>query len=147
MRKLTIRHPRVGDGAFERLESLIGEKLPDVFKDFLKLYSGFGLEEDYFLDINGREWLIGGYSKWTEIYKYAKKLKEDNLGVKLPFAYDTGRWYLCLCFDDGDNYGKILVRPTHHNLDNVDFIVIANSFEDFISRLRKRPRHLKPSVN
>ncbi|MBK9580663.1 MAG: SMI1/KNR4 family protein [Saprospiraceae bacterium] len=60
---------------------------------------------------------------------------------KIPFAYDPGGWHFCLSFDE-DTFGKVVVNRWSDHLPEDQFIVIADSFEEFINGLTARPNHL-----
>jgi hypothetical protein len=53
----------------------------------------------------------------------------------VPFAYDPGGWHFCLSFD-ADTYGKIIINRWTDHLPEEQFLVIADSFEEFINGLQ-----------
>lgn len=136
MRKLTIV-PKFGEKNFEIIEKLVDGKFSDNFKEIMKFYGASAVYENYFVDSNGNDWTLGGFDNFTSIFKLTKEFKENGWGAKVPFAYDLGGWHFCLSFDP-ETYGKIIVNRWTDHAPEDQFIVIADSFEEFINGLISR---------
>lgn len=137
MKKLTIR-PRIGEKSFSILSQLVNSSLPENFKSFMKLYAGLSHYEYIYVDMTNTKWEIAQYNIFSELYKLTSEFIEHGWGKKLPFAYDPGGWHFCLSFEEG-TFGKILInRCTDHSREE-QFVVIADSFEDFINGLQRNP--------
>lgn len=140
MKEFTVR-PRMGERSFKLLEKIVNGTCPDYFKEFMKKYSGLSIIEDCYIDSRGENWIVAAFDNFKSILELTKEFKEKGWGLKIPFAYDQGGWHFCLSFD-GDLLGKIIVnRWTDHD-ESEQFVVIADSFEDFIEGLQKRPEGL-----
>ncbi len=138
MRKLKIV-PKFGDRSFEAIENLVDGKFSENFKEIMQIYGASSVYENYFVDKNDVDWTLGSFDNFTSVYKLTKEFKENGWGLKVPFAYDQGGWHICLSFDF-DTYGKIIVnRWTDHSPED-QFVVIAESFEEFINGLKKNPK-------
>ncbi|MDH3650840.1 MAG: SMI1/KNR4 family protein [Saprospiraceae bacterium] len=132
----------MGDKSFRLIEYIVDGLLEDDFKAFIKKYAGLSLEEDYFVDsINQKSWIVAAYDDFTNMYELTKEFKEKGWGLKVPFAYDQGGWHFCLSFDH-DTYGKVIVNRWTDHPPQEQFLVIANSFDEFINGLKKRPNEL-----
>ena len=136
MRKLTL-YPRMGDSNMKHIESIIGLPLSENFKKFLKENGGLSHYERYFTDKVQTNWEVKKYLTYTELFKLTEEfLKEYNRKL-IPFAYDGGGWHFCLCMDEGVDYGKIIVNRWTDYLPEEQFLVISNSFEEFINGLKR----------
>ncbi len=135
MRKLTL-YPRMGDSNIRHIESIIDSKLTENFKMFLKDNGGLSHFERYFIDDAQTQWEVQKYFTYTELFKLTKEFLENYKRKLVPFAYDLGGWHFCLCIDEGANYGKIIVNRWTDHLPEEQFLVIAESFEEFINGLR-----------
>ncbi|MBP9134785.1 MAG: SMI1/KNR4 family protein [Saprospiraceae bacterium] len=135
MRKFRVR-PRFGLRNFDIIEKLVEGKFLEDFKDIMTNYSGLSVYENQFIDKFGRDWELSAFDDFTSIFKLTKEFKVNGCGLKVPFAFDPGGWHYCLSFDK-DTYGKILVnRWTDHSPEE-QFVVIADSFEEFINGLHE----------
>lgn len=133
MKKLTIA-PRVGKRYLELLESAVGTALPSAFKNFLLGYAGLSVVENTFKDQEGRLWQIQSFDHVASMIDLTKEFTEAGWGKKLPFAFDPGGWHYCLSFDQ-NSVGEILVNRWTDHSEQEQFIVIANTFEEFINGL------------
>ncbi len=141
MRQFKIRK-RIGEKSLDLLNKLVGIDMPLLLKQMLINYAGLSIEEDYFIDKNGKEWVLAAFDDFTSIYKLTKEFQESGWGNKIPFGYDEGGWHFCLSFDK-DTFGKIFINRWTDHLPEEQFVVIADSFEEFINGLQERPDHLK----
>lgn len=133
MRKLTLA-PRAGKRYLDLLQKAIGHKLSDDFIEIIVSYGGLAILESKYIDSRNIVWEIQTFDHIASMVDLIKEFKENGWGLKVPFAYDPGGWHFCLSFDK-DTFGKIIVnRWTDHSPDE-QFIVIANSFEEFINGL------------
>lgn len=139
MRVLKIR-PRFGERNFQLIENLVEGRFNDAFRNVMSNYAGLSVYENCFVDKDGREWILASFDNFASIYKLTKEFKEHGWGLKVPFAFDPGGWHYCLSFDQ-NTPGKILVnRWTDHSPED-QFVIIADSFEDFISGLKEQPEN------
>lgn len=130
------------DASAKSIENLIENKLDDNFKQFMGLYSGHSIYEQYYMDKNSNEWILAALDNFTSMYKLIKEFKSSGWGKKIPFGYDEGGWHFCLSFDE-DTFGKIVGNRWTDHLPEDQFVVIADSFDEFINGLQPRPDHLK----
>ncbi len=129
------------DACARSMERLIGNKLEDNFKHFMSLYSGHSIYEQYFKDRNSQEWILAAIDNFTSIFKLTKEFKNSGWGNKIPFGYDEGGWHYCLSFDK-ETYGKVLVNRWTDHSPKEQFLIIADSFEDFINGLEETKEDL-----
>lgn len=130
------------DACAKAIERLIGNTLDDTFKKFMNLYSGHSIYEQYYKDKNSKEWILSSIDNFTSIFKLTKEFKNSGWGNKIPFGYDEGGWHFCLSFDE-ETFGKVLINRWTDHLPEEQFVVIADSFDEFINGLQERPAHLK----
>lgn len=136
MKELTIA-PRAGKRYLQLLESAIGSNLPDSFREIIMKYAGLSVLENTYKDKSNTEWELQTFDHVASMVDLTKEFIEKGWGKKLPFAYDPGGWHYCLSFDE-ESYGKVLVnRWTDHSAEE-QFVIIADSFENFINGLEKR---------
>jgi hypothetical protein len=131
----------------EEFETLISQRLPDEYKNFLLHHNGGRPEPSGFkFSLNGYEWDIamiawflalykGEYENITNyFYTYQDRIPKDMLAI----AHDPGGSLILLGLE-GDNKGKVFFwlqelegddgePPTY---DNVAFV--ANSFNEFLN--------------
>lgn len=136
MRQLTQR-PQLGSGNIKLLERIIGQKIPDEISEFLIRHAGLSFYERYYKDKNGTIWEIQQFCKYKDLNGLTREFKDNGLGYKLAFAFDPGGWHYCMSFDE-ETRGKILVNRWTDYPPEEQFIVIANSFEDFVYGLYRR---------
>lgn len=135
MKKLTIA-PRAGKIYFSLLQEAVGVELPNELITIIESYGGLSVLEDMYIDFNDNEWELQTFDHIASIIDLTKEFKEKGWGLKVPFAYDPGGWHFCLSFDK-DTYGKIIInRWTDHSPEE-QFLVIADSFEEFIDGLKR----------
>lgn len=133
MRKLTL-YPRMGQ--LDSVEEIINSKLPETFKDFLKENGGLSHYERIFIDKEETNWEVNSYVNYKELVNLTTEFSDAYKRKLVPFAFDPGGWHFCLCLDEGDDNGKIIInRWTDHALEE-QFLVIADSFEEFINGLK-----------
>lgn len=126
----------MGDSNLRHIESIIDSKLSENFKMFLKDNGGLSHYERYFIDEIQTQWELQKYFTYTELFKLTKEFLDNYKRKLVPFAYDLGGWHFCLCMDVGADYGKIIVNRWTDHLPEEQFLVIAESFEEFINGLR-----------
>ncbi len=131
--KLSIA-PRAGKRSFEYLEEMSGFELSENFVKFMTKYAGLSVNERFYNDINNIKWELQSFDNILTSAKLAKEFKENGWGLKLPFAFDPGGWHYCISYEEATSM-KILVNRWTDHLPEDQFIVIANSFEDFINGL------------
>ncbi|MDI9882799.1 SMI1/KNR4 family protein [Flectobacillus longus] len=134
MKKLTL-YPRMGDSNVRHIESIINISLSEDFKDFLKANAGLSHYERYFFDKDKTQWEVQKYLSYPELFKIEEELFIDYHRKLVPFAYDPGGWHFCLSFDK-DTYGKIIINRWTDHLPEEQFLVIADTFEEFINGLK-----------
>lgn len=140
MKELTIA-PRTGKRYLQLLESAIGSPIPNSLKDILIKYAGLSVVENTFKDSSNTEWELKTFDYVPSIIDLTKEFIEGGWGKKLPFGFDPGGWHYCLSFEE-ESFGKVMVnRWTDHVLED-QFIVIADSLEDFINGLEERREEL-----
>ena len=140
MKKLRIR-PRLGSGNIKLIERAIGHELPINFKEFMINNAGLSHYECIFIDDGGNKWEVSQYNQYRDLIGLAREFKEKGWGIKVSFAHDPGGWHYCLSFDK-ETAGKILVNRWTDHSPKDQFIIIADSFEEFIEGLEERPEEL-----
>ena len=135
MRKLTL-YPRMGNSNLKTLETLISDKIPATTSDFLKENAGLSHYERYYRDDKRVIWEVSKYLTFAEMLKLTQEYVKEYQPKLLPFAHDPGGWHFCLSFDP-ETFGKIIVNRWTDQKPEDQFLVISNSFEDFITGLRK----------
>lgn len=134
MKQLTFSK-RIQDWEFDFLEQTYGIKIPQYFTDFMQIYASSGVIERVYKGINGQNWKIGSFCPYKTMYEYVGEFLENNLGIKVPFAFDYGGWIFCICLDEND-YNSVYIYRSSDHLPKDAFLRIADSFEDFIDRLQ-----------
>ncbi|MBB6460289.1 SMI1/KNR4 family protein [Flammeovirga kamogawensis] len=135
MKKLTVRH-RLGNGNIKLIERELGQELPNDFKKFIVNNAGLSHYECLFEDNQGNSWEVSQYNQYKDLIGLLREFKEKGLGLKICFAYDPGGWHYCLSFDK-ETYGEIIVNRWTDYPPEEQFIVIADSFEEFINGLKR----------
>lgn len=133
IKKLTIA-PRAGKRSFGYLEEMSGFKLSENFVNFMTKYAGLSVVERFYNDSDNRKWELQSFDSILNAAKLSKEFKENGWGLKLPFAFDPGGWHYCISYEE-ETYSKILVNRWTDHLPEDQFVVIANSYEDFINGL------------
>ncbi|HEX7904183.1 MAG TPA: SMI1/KNR4 family protein [Chitinophagaceae bacterium] len=136
MRKLTVV-PRIGDKSFQIIEDIVGSKFSDNFKAIMKGYAGLNVFENIYRDRDNNIWALGSFDNFTSIYELTKEFIQNYKRKLIPFAYDPGGWHFCLCMDEGVDYGKIIINRWTDHLPKEQFLIIADSFEEFINGLKR----------
>lgn len=140
MKELTIA-PRAGKRYLQLLEKAIGVNLPDSFKELIKRYAGLAVVENTFRDKNNTEWELQTFDHVASMVDLTKEFVEKGWGKNLPFAYDPGGWHYCLSFEE-ETLGKVLVNRWSDHSPEDQFLVIAETLEDFINGLEERQEDL-----
>lgn len=133
MRKLTFSK-RIQDGEFRSLERTYDIKIPGDFKNFMQIYANSGVVERVYADSNNQNWKISKFCPYKTIHEFVGEFLENNLGIKVPFAFDYGGWIFCICLDEND-YNSVHIYRFDHKPEE-PFLRIANSFEEFIEGLQ-----------
>lgn len=127
--------PKVQDFELNMIEKSIGQEIPLIVRNYIKKYGGDMIAEKYFKDNQGLQWELSQFNLFKDLYSLTKEfLKEYNRRL-FPFAYDPGGWHFCLSFDK-ETYGKIIINRWTDHLPEDQFLVIADSFEEFIDGLQ-----------
>ena len=111
--------------------------MPDQLVHVLGDYSGSSVVEDTFIEYSGKDCKLKTFDTFPFIIDLTKEFRESGWGLKVPFAYDPGGWHFCLSFDE-DARGKVFVNRWTDHAPEEQFVVIANSFEEFIEGLGPR---------
>jgi hypothetical protein len=127
--------PMVQDFELNLLEKIIENKIPDLVRSYIKKYGGLMIAEKHFFDKNGLEWELGQFNFFKELNGLTEEFLREYHRKLIPFAYDPGGWHFCLSFDE-DTYGKIIINRWTDHLPEEQFLVIADSFEEFINGLK-----------
>ncbi len=127
--------PRMGKKNFQVIENIVEGKFSNNFKEVLKKYAGLNVYENIFIDNKENIWSLGAFDNFTSIYELTKEFLEKYKRKLVPFAFDGGGWHFCLSFDS-DTYGKIIINRWTDHLPEEQFLVIADSFEEFINGLK-----------
>lgn len=127
--------PSVQDFELNMLEKVLEKEIPKIVRDYIKKYGGTMIAEKYFFDKQGLEWELGQFNLFKDLYNLTKEFLEKYNRKLVPFAYDGGGWHFCLSFDV-ETYGKIIINRWTDHLPEDQFLVIADSFEEFINGLR-----------
>ena len=136
MREFTVL-PMVQDFELNLIENIVGNKIPDLARSYIKKYGGLMIAEKYFFDKNGLEWELSQFNLFKELHGLTEEFLREYKRKLIPFAYDPGGWHYCLCFDEGEDYGKIIVNRWTDHLPQEQFLVIADDFEEFINGLKR----------
>jgi hypothetical protein len=136
MKELTIA-PRTGKRYLHLLENAIARDLPDSFKHILVKYAGLAVLENTYKDANNVEWELQTFDHVASMIDLTKEFIEKGWGRKIPFANDPGGWHYCLSFDEV-TFGKIMVNRWTDHLPEEQFVVIADSIDEFINGLKER---------
>jgi hypothetical protein len=131
----------MGARQFALLEGMVNNSFPDCFAPFMTKYAGLSLEEDCYLDAEGRRWIAAAFEDFASMQALTKEFKQKGWGLKVPFAHDEGGWHFCLSFD-AKTHGKIVINRWTDHLPEDQFLVIADSFEEFVAALQRRPAEL-----
>jgi hypothetical protein len=134
MREFTVL-PKVQDFELDMIENIIGKKFPLLIREYIKKYAGFSIAEKYFKDNNNLEWELSQFNRFNDLYGLTNEFLIGYNRKLIPFAYDPGGWHFCLCMDDSDFEAIYVNRWTDH-LPNEQFVKIADSFEEFINKLK-----------
>jgi hypothetical protein len=138
MKELTIA-PRAGKRYLKLLENAIGGSLPVSLNEVILKYAGLRVLEDTYEDKSKVLWEIQSFDNVASMVVLTKEFIVKGWGKKLPFAFDPGGWHYCLSFDE-DTYGKVIVNRWTDHEDKDQFLVIAESFEEFIEGLKRSPQ-------
>jgi hypothetical protein len=138
MKELTIA-PRAGKRYLKLLENAIGGSLPVSLNEVILKYAGLRVLEDTYEDKSKVLWEIQSFDNVASMVDLTKEFIVKGWGKKLPFAFDPGGWHYCLSFDE-DTYGKVIVNRWTDHEDKDQFLVIAESFEEFIEGLKRSPQ-------
>ena len=133
IRELTIA-PRVGTYYWKLIEDALGTSLNPSFKKLLARCAGLRINENIYEDKEGRIWSLDQFVKPSVMANLTIEFLECGYGRKMPFAYNNS-WHLCLSFDK-ESYGKIIVNRWTDHPPEEQFLIIANSLEEFINELR-----------
>jgi len=140
MKELTIA-PRAGKRYLQLLEKAIGSNLPESLKGLIVKYAGLAVLENTFWDKNNTEWELQTFDHVASMVDLTKEFIEKGWGKKLPFAFDPGGWHYCLSFEE-ESFGKVVVNRWSDHSPEDQFVVIADSLEDFINGLEERREEL-----
>lgn len=135
MRQFTLID-RIQDGEFNFIEKELNILLPQILKDYLKKYGGMSIVECTFYTNEKKDFQLGQFLMFDEILNLSKEFLREYHRKLVPFAYDGGGWHFCLSFDE-DTYGKIIINRWTDHLPEEQFLVIAESFEEFINGLKR----------
>ncbi|MEO1097451.1 MAG: SMI1/KNR4 family protein [Bacteroidota bacterium] len=137
MKKLTVR-PRLGKGNIKLIERELGYQLPNDFRNFITENAGLSHYECLFSDSSGDTWEVSQYNQYKDLIGLLREFKGKGRGLKISFAFDPGGWHYCLSFDK-DTFGKIMVNRWTDHEEKDQFLIIAESFEEFINGLKRKP--------
>lgn len=119
------------------LEDHIQENLPEYFKDFMKVYANtFVYEQNYIDTLNDLKWKIHTFCDFKTMFEFSSFFKMNELGLKIPFAFDEGGWIFSICLDKIDN-GAVFIYKTNDFLPEDAFLKISSNFEEFINDLKR----------
>jgi hypothetical protein len=127
--------PKVQDFELNLIDKIIDDNIPENVRSYIKRYGGDMIREKYFYDKNGLEWELSQFNLFKDLHGLTKEFLDNYNRKLLPFAYDPGGWHFCLSFD-ADTYGKIIINRWTDHLPEDQFLVIADSFEEFINGLK-----------
>jgi hypothetical protein len=133
MRQLTL-YPRMGN--LSSIEKIVEKSLPVVFQNFMKSNGGLSHYERIFIDKEETHWEVNVYLNYSDMYKLTEEFLQSYKRKLVPFAFDGGGWHFCLCMDEGNDYGKIIINRWTDHLPEEQFLVIADNFEEFINGLK-----------
>lgn len=134
--------PSIDEGGFKFIEKIVSADFSDFFKNIMANYGGLAIYERYYRDKDNNLWELGAFDNFTSIYELTKEFLEKYNRKLIPFAYDPGGWHFCLSFNK-ETYGKIIINRWTDHLPEDQFLVIANSFEEFINGLKTEEEILK----
>ncbi|MFN6087991.1 MAG: SMI1/KNR4 family protein [Cyclobacteriaceae bacterium] len=128
--------PKVKDFELDMIEEIVSEKLPSQVRAYIKKYGGSSIDERYFRSKDNLTWELSQFNKFDDLYGLTKEFLEGYKRKLVPFAYDPGGWHFCLCMDEGQDYGAIIINRWTDHLPEEQFLKIADSFEEFINGLK-----------
>lgn len=134
MRDFRIK-PKVQDFELNMIEEVINDKIPIFVREYIKKYGGNSIYENTFITKEGMECELSQFNRFDDLYGLTKEFLDGYQRKLIPFAYDPGGWHFCLSFDE-DTYGKIIINRWTDHLPEEQFLVIADSFEEFINGLK-----------
>jgi hypothetical protein len=121
----------------EFIESVFNLKIPMLVKHYLAEYSGFGIEECYFVNALGNRFSLHIFIGYNTMYRCMKTFQQEKLGKKIPFALDQGGWALVVSLDSKTKGQVLLFQAGIEWKNRADaFQKICNSFEEFINGLK-----------
>ena len=126
---------RIQDGEFSFIEKELNIQLPEILKDYLKKYGGMNIVENTFYTKDKKDFQLGQFLMFDEILNLSKEFLREYHRRLVPFAFDGGGWHFCLSFDE-ETYGKIIINRWTDYLPEEQFLIIADSFEEFINGLK-----------
>jgi hypothetical protein len=133
MKKLTLR-PRLGTKSIESIEQILGEQFPKSFSEFLIENAGLSHLECKFIDKNNQLWIVHEYNNYKDLYGLTNEFLNEYERKMVPFAFDSGGWHFCLCFDEKSKHEIFIHRWTDYKAEE-RFLKIADSFEEFTEGL------------
>ncbi|MFZ1788722.1 MAG: SMI1/KNR4 family protein [Saprospiraceae bacterium] len=133
--------PKITKSEIKDLESILECKFNEELIIFFQKYLDSKTKECYYISVTGDEWELSKFSNYTIMYKNLIKYIEKNNLKLLIFGFDPGGWNFCLSFEKKDMF-KVIVDRTENDDPEEQFVVIADSFEDFINGLQERPNNL-----
>jgi len=122
--------------AIAAIESLVGQQLPDGYKELVRTADAATPETGTFEYGNGLESAISEFLPIADpnspcsLYSYVKRPPDGVPGTAIPFARDAGDNLLCFDFS---------IQPPaiqYYDHETKDMTRIAPSFEEFIDSLR-----------
>lgn len=134
MRDFRIK-PKVQDFELNMIEEVINDKIPILVREYIKKYGGNSIYENTFIAKDGLEWELSQFNRFDDLYGLTKEFLDGYHRKLVPFAYDPGGWHFCLSFE-ADTYGKIIINRWTDHLPEEQFLVIADTFEEFINGLK-----------
>ncbi len=138
----------------KKIENFIGLSFPTDYKEHLLKYNGGQCEPNIFSFVeNGEEsescidWFLAIYDgAYDNLEKYIKIYKIDDKRLSshiLPIAHDPGGNLICISCGKKDNgsiffwnHEKEVDYSTSDNTDYSNMYFIANSFKEFLEKLR-----------
>jgi thymidine kinase len=137
MRNLEIL-PKISDSEITHLQSLLNYEFKGELILFFKKYLNSRTKENYFISKEGLEWRLHQFSNYPIMVKYLQKSIEQYDRKLLHFGLDEGGWNFCVSFDE-DTMGKVIIDRTENDDPEEQFVIIADSFEEFINGLQEIP--------
>jgi hypothetical protein len=131
-----LNRSRLAEANIKAIESLLEEKLPAFFIDFLAKNAGKYPNESGLSENFKNKWFVDYFNEFNEIYDITADMLHRYNKKIVAFAFSTNRKIFCFSIDKLD-YGNIFIHLNFNEEFDVAYLKIANSLVEFIEELKK----------